>query len=109
MGFTVEDGPRLDHKGLMGTVFPSLQKIIIGNRLIGDVGCITPSLTSIQTLFYKDMGLSGLSFLGPSILTYVLKEFSDSYSYLGVERKCGSLLCLKLKCSSVRNVQDLSK
>lgn len=63
VGFTDEVGPKLGHKGLMRTVFPSLQEIIVGNRLIEDVRCITPSLTHIQVPFCEDSGLSGLSYL----------------------------------------------
>lgn len=42
MRFTDEVGSKLGHKG--------------------DVRCITPSLTHILMLAYKDSGLSGLSF-----------------------------------------------
>lgn len=71
-------GPqRVDEDGFS----PLLQAIMIGNMLIGDVKCITPSLTHIQTVFCKDSGLSGLFFLGFRILTTILKEFSDSDSH----------------------------
>lgn len=65
VGFADEAGPKLGHRGLIGTAFPSPQEIIIGNSLIGDVGCVTPNVTHIQTLFCKDRDLSGLSFWAP--------------------------------------------
>lgn len=74
---------------------PRLQAIMIGNMLLGDVKCITLSLTHMQTVFCKDSGLSGLSSLGLRILTTVCKEFSDSDSHFSEDRKWGLLLGVK--------------
>lgn len=48
VGFPDEAGPKLGHKGLVRIVSPSLQEIIIGSRLTGDVRCAMPSLPTFR-------------------------------------------------------------